>query len=495
MTHYRFDYASKKELRRSGQTLLLVASPDQDATYSLRAEEYELAALFDGSRTSDEVLEEFRRTHDLDVSREDFDAFVTKLQEGGLLRSTEAADVARAANDVGHAAPRAANDAGRAPVDLASRRVVQLPAELPRPREVPARVRPAPPRARPVRPAAPRTRSWRWPLGIGIVLVILGALPYTFEPGGEFAALPAQRADVRALLEGDIREIHVKEGDLVAKGQILAKQADDEERTAVATGAEEVAALEARLAQAEKGPTEEQIALARQRVATARTRADFSRSHAERRRQLFEKELVPEDDYERALSEAEVDTELLKEAQRDLDLLLAGTRAEEIEALRAELEREKAQLDYHRQRLAYTEIRAPIAGRIVSGTLIYAVGDYLEEGDLLATIEDTSHLRAEIHVPEADVDQVTVGADVRIRPWAYPGRDFEGKVVRIAPNAEPQEYGRIVRVTTEIDNSEGLLRAELTGQGKIRGETQPAFFAFTRAVWRFLRVELWSWVP
>ena len=49
--------------------------------------------------------------------------------------------------------------------------------------------------------------------------------------------------------------------------------------------------------------------------------------------------------------------------------------------------------------------------------------------------------------------------------------------------------------TTEIDNAEALLKTELTGYAKVRGETQPAALAFTRMLVRFFHVELWSWLP
>ena len=79
--------------------------------------------------------------------------------------------------------------------------------------------------------------------------------------------------------------------------------------------------------------------------------------------------------------------------------------------------------------------------------------------------------------------------------WSFPDREFNGVVQSIAPTAEMSKYGSIVRVRTEVDNADGLLKVNLTGQAKITGERQPVFLVFTRMIVRFVQVELWSWLP
>lgn len=102
---------------------------------------------------------------------------------------------------------------------------------------------------------------------------------------------------------------------------------------------------------------------------------------------------------------------------------------------------------------------------------------------------------AEIRLPQANIGEVRQGAPVRIKTWTYPDREFYGVVQSIAPAADDSAYGKVVRVMTEIDNSEGLLKTNLTGQAKIVGEQKTVFEAFTRMLVRFFYVELWSWLP
>ncbi len=347
--------------------------------------------------------------------------------------------------------------------------------------------------------AVRRTRSRVRGLIVSLVVLslvaYLGSQPYTYEAGGDFVVLPTLRATVAPVIRGDVREIFVKEGDRVQQGQLIARLADDEERHGIEQTEAALAGLRAELAKLRQGARPEEIALAKQQLQTAITRAGFSRDKAKRLEDLEKRDLASRQDYEDALSEAEVDAQLVAEARKNLDLVESGARPEDVAALEAQIAKAESQLAYHKARLSYTELRAVIAGRIASGSLQYSKGDYLEEGDVLATIENTEGVQVEIKVPEFDIGEVKVGMPVRVKTWAYPDLQFYGLVSRIAPVVEDSTYGKVVRVTTEITNHDGMFKSDLTGYGKIASETRPALLAFTRAIWRFITVEIWSWIP
>lgn len=352
------------------------------------------------------------------------------------------------------------------------------------------------------RPRERRTLGQRiWSMTkLGVVLAVLvgvGLIPYRYEPGGEFLLRPLQasRTDVRSLISGRVDEVPVKEGDHVRESQLLARVSGDEERKNVETTEANIRELQAQLAKAVTGATKEQIAVARQKVNTSKTRYEFSKSKAERYTQLKESGFSSPQEYENVLGQAENDRETLQQAERELELLLAGTRKEEIDALRAAIDQQKANLAYHKQQLQYTDVRAPIAGHIVSGSLLTAAGNYLKNGDLFATIEDTSRLLAEIKVPQSDIGLVKVGAPIRLKAWSLPDLEIKGVVQSIAPSAEETPAGKMVRVTAELDNRNGALKSGLTGYAKIEGDEMPAALAFTRIVVRFFQIEFWSWLP
>ncbi len=342
------------------------------------------------------------------------------------------------------------------------------------------------------------TRDWswikrsKWIIG-GIVLLCL--LPYRYEPSGEFLVLPQDRADVRALVSGDVREVLVEEGDEVQTGDVIARLADEEQRARVAASEAELAQLQADLSLARKGGKPEEIEVAKQQVETARKRAEVARANAKRLAQAYSRRAVTAQEYDHAQGQADVAEQELVEAQRSLDLVSSPATPDRIAAIEAQLREAEATLRYNQQQLKATRIAAPISGRVVSSSLMFAVGDYLNRGELLAVIEDTSQWLVEIKLPETGIGEVEVGKPAYAKAWAYPGTTFDGAVRSIAPAAEDGRYGKVVRVTATIDDPDDRLKSGMTGNAKVQGDWHLLIVVFTRALTRFLFVEVWSWLP
>lgn len=326
-------------------------------------------------------------------------------------------------------------------------------------------------------------------------LVVLALFPYNYEPSGQFTVLPTARADVRALTAGDIREVFVKEGEVVKAGQVIARITDDEERTAVASSEASLARLRANLSIARKGAKTEEVDQTREEVATAQKKLEFSRAESERLKQAFTRRAVSDQEYQRARSIAELDQQRLLEARRKLALVSSPVRVEQVQAIEAEIAREQAQLELHQKAVENAQVKAPIAGRVLSSQLRYAVGDFLQRGDLLATVEDSSQLLVEIRLPETEAGRVAIGARAWAKAWAFPDGGYGGVVREIAPSAEKNDYGKVVRVVMAIDQPDGKLLPEMTGYAKVETGTVPLIVAFTRPLLRFFMVELWSWLP
>lgn len=338
----------------------------------------------------------------------------------------------------------------------------------------------------------PSRRFWGW-LGLAAVIALL---PYRYDAGGRLTVLPAERAEVRALVPGDIREVFVSEGDVVDSGQELARLYDAREAAQVATSEAQVRRLEAQLALERAGATDEEIELARQRIVTARARHEFAKGEAERAETAYRRRGISAQEYDRAISNELVQREELQEAKAHLEVITSEMRGERVDVLEAELEAERARLEYHRQQLEDMRLRAPIAGRVISDRLQHARGRYLDAGDWLASIELQDRMLAELRVPESQIGIVREGAHGRVRVWAHPERALTARVEAIAPNAEESDHGgNIVRVVLSVEDPRGLLRAEMTGRGKVEGQRLPVIVVFTRALVRFVLVEVWSWLP
>ena len=195
-----------------------------------------------------------------------------------------------------------------------------------------------------------------------------------------------------------------------------------------------------------------------------------------------------------AVAEKELD-----EAQGNLGLLLAGSRPEEIEAMRAEIANREAQRRLERGQLQLMKVMSPISGVITTPKLRERIGQLVPKGELIATVHELKTVTAEIVSPESEIGDVKVGQRVTLKARSYPGESFEGKVTSIAPIAtreDPAPGGlglRNVLVSCRIDNSSLLLKSEMSGRAKIYCGQRRILDLMTRRFTRYIRVEFWSW--
>jgi RND family efflux transporter MFP subunit len=87
-------------------------------------------------------------------------------------------------------------------------------------------------------------------------------------------------------------------------------------------------------------------------------------------------------------------------------------------------------------------------------------GMTLNPGEVLITIPDMSAMQANVNVPEADVDKVSVGQKAAVYVEAMDRRTFEGEVARVAEVANPSGWMssdvKEFKVQVTIPNGEGL---------------------------------------
>jgi membrane fusion protein (multidrug efflux system) len=95
-------------------------------------------------------------------------------------------------------------------------------------------------------------------------------------------------------------------------------------------------------------------------------------------------------------------------------------------------------------------------------------------------------MRAEIFVPEREVDAIEIGMPAVVKVESYPTRPFEGKVDFIAPTVDGEH--RHLRVVVELENAAGLLKANMTGYGEIEAGKRSLLDLATRRVLRWIRV-------
>jgi multidrug efflux pump subunit AcrA (membrane-fusion protein) len=323
----------------------------------------------------------------------------------------------------------------------------------------------------------------------------VGMIPYSYDAGGQFTVLPNTRYEVRARVSGELIDIRVDEGDKVSANQILAVVSQWQQQRDLSVARANLEKAEANLRTLLESPKPEEVALALKQVESAAARVPFTKAQFSRQATLVKSDATSARNYDQAKSDYDQAVTALSVAKANYELVKTGPMPSEIEAARAEVKSLTEEVKFREGELERTFLRADKSGTVVTQKLRYLKGKYLKEGDLFAEIEDHAVARSDIDVPETDVPEVRLGSTVRLKSWALSEDPRTGTVVAIAPLAEDRGYGRVVRVSTDIPNADGLLRPGMTGYAKIEGPEMPLWRAYTRMFMRFFLVEVWSWIP
>ena len=157
----------------------------------------------------------------------------------------------------------------------------------------------------------------------------------------------------------------------------------------------------------------------------------------------------------------------------ELQILILQIGTERVEEAEAGVRETQARENQVRERLvavrgklARTEIRAPVAGEVFAMS-VFARGEVVRPGEpILKIVPRDADLVVRASVDPIHIDQVWPGQDAVLRFSAFPARttpQFEGKVLRVSADAEPDPHTGLAWYEVEV----AMGRA-------IEPETQPA---------------------
>jgi len=208
--------------------------------------------------------------------------------------------------------------------------------------------------------------------------------PLTIRTEGRVVAYPNAEVNVGTDVAGTLVNLPVKERDFVRKGQVIAELRSDDQR----------ASLNSAQAQANE------------EVANIR---------------LYEVEV----ERARKLYEAKAGTlQAVDRAQRDLD------------AARARLNTDNADIRRWEAVIAKSRIVAPISGTVI--TRVVAPGETVKEGATLMTIADLSRVRVEAEVDEFDAGRIRCGDGGVITAEGFDGQSWQTKIEEIPNSVVPR---------------------------------------------------------
>ena len=220
------------------------------------------------------------------------------------------------------------------------------------------------------------------------------------------------RIEIKSKASGEIVELPVEEGDFISQGDLIARLDQKDEHAEVAQAQADFDIAKAELKQAQ--------------------------STFVRRNQLFQDNLISE------------------EEQGQIELGLAVARGKLVQATTS-LERAK-------ERLSESVVRAPINGIILQkyvekGQIIASGVSNVSGGTPIVDIADMSSVYIEAGIDEIDIGKVQIGQFATVIAEAYPELEFNGKIVRIAPEARIEQNVTLFDLVVEVKNNDGKLKS------------------------------------
>lgn len=343
-------------------------------------------------------------------------------------------------------------------------------------------------------------------------------------------------AAVAAKTSGRIRQITVREGDHVEAGQVLA-QLDDEqirarERQAAAAvrqaearvtlSGHQIAVLNEQLLQSQLGmdqskvdaqgrvsEAEGKLAAAEAQLAQAEATYAMARWDREAMVRLFQKELVAEQDAQRAQRSEESQAAVVAAARRQVEaargslmaaksnLMNPAIRASQgaavqgqilqaradIAAAEADAERARAMLDEARANRQDLQVIAPFAGTVATRTA--EPGEVVMAGTPIVTLVNLGEVYLRAFVPEGQIGRVRLGQPARVYLDSDPRNPVDAQVMRVDPQASftpentyfrEDRVKQVVGVKLRLRGAVGFAKPGMPADGEIlvEGEAWPA---------------------
>lgn len=135
-----------------------------------------------------------------------------------------------------------------------------------------------------------------------------------------------------------------------------------------------------------------------------------------------------------------------------------------------------------------TRVISPLTGTVLER--LAEPGEVIAAGQPLAIMANLSTVKLKIFIGERDLGKVRLGALVRIRVDAFPGRDFPARVARVDAQAqftprdvhmEDERSRTVYGVVLEAPNPEGLLKPGMPADAWILWDTKAGWPATLRA--------------
>ena len=258
---------------------------------------------------------------------------------------------------------------------------------------------------------------------------------------------PEEEIELKPQISGIVDEILVEEGDLVKKGDLIAK--------------------------IRVVPNEQSLVSAKSRIATNKLSFDNTKVLYDRNKALFDKGVISQQDFENSQLSFNQAKETLAQAQNDYEIIRRGSISGGSSA--------------------NTNIIAQISGTVLEipvreGDQVIQSNNF-NAGTTIATIADMSLMIFEGKVDEAEVGKLKEGKEIKVILGAIRDKEFSAKLTFVAPKGI-EENGAIqftIKADVKIDSIANI-RAGYSANAEIDIESKDSVLAIREALLQYNRI-------
>ncbi len=297
---------------------------------------------------------------------------------------------------------------------------------------------------------------------------------------GDATLTPVAQAAIASKVSAPIKQFFVQRGSHVLAGQLVAKLENQDLEGAAVDSEGSYTAAKGSYTIATQSTVPDDQTKARLDTEQAKATYDLDKSIFDARTQLFKQGAIPGRDVDTARSTMMQAQAAYEIAKQHYESLQKASHEGALETAKGTLESAKGKYLQAQAMLSYTNLRSPISGVVTERPLF--PGDTAAAGTPILTVMDTSSLIAKLHVAQALVQQLQIGAEAKL---TVPGIDdpVSAKVSLISPALDPGST--TVEVWLKVANAKGKLKAGTSVHAVIEGrEVKDALLIPTEAVQR-----------
>jgi HlyD family secretion protein len=287
--------------------------------------------------------------------------------------------------------------------------------------------------------------------------------------------LEAVEVNVASKVSGQLLQLNIREGDVVAKGDTIALIDNETQQLILQQMQAGVDLAAAQYQLLLNGARSEDLQSAQENVRQTESSFQTAKSDFERIKELFTTNSVSKKQYEDSESRVTITLAQYNSAKQNLQKLHRFARPEDLSAAKARVDQAKAQMNLTKKQIVDSYIIAP-----VSGTITYKPveeGELIGTGTIIARISRLEKVELMIYVNETELGKVKLGSHADVVIDTYPDKNYNATVIYVSPVAEftprnvqtKDERTKLVfGVKLEVENTNGELKSGMPADAYLK---------------------------